>query len=123
VLICDDEPDIRLLYRLAMEAAGAIVVEAADGHECVRIAHDVKPDLVLLDLVLPGLSGLEVLTELRHRHPSIHVVVMSGLMSGTQADRSRELGADESLEKVGMVARIPALVARYGPRSPTPGDA
>ena len=93
VLICDDEPDIRRLYREAMEATGAIVVEAADGDECLRVAAAVLPDLVLLDLILPGgLSGLDVLTELRRLHPRTPVVVMSGTLSGTQLDRTRELG-------------------------------
>jgi len=114
VLICDDEPDIRLLYREAMEATGAMVVEAADGAECLRVADAVLPDLVLLDLILPGgLTGLDVLTELRHLHPLTPVVVMSGTLSGTQLDRTRELGATESFEKLGMIARIPELVARY----------
>jgi CheY-like chemotaxis protein len=113
VLICDDEADIRLLYREVMEATGAIVAEAADGDECLRVADAVQPDLVLLDLVLPDRSGLEVLTELRRRHPRTPVVVMSGTISGAQLDRSRELGAAESIEKLRMVARIPELVERY----------
>ena len=122
VLICDDEPDIRRLYREAMEATGAIVVEAADGDECLRVAAAVLPDLVLLDLILPGgLSGLDVLTELRRLHPRTPVVVMSGTLSGTQLDRTRELGATESFEKLGMIARIPELVARdRHPSDPTP---
>jgi DNA-binding response OmpR family regulator len=59
------------------------------------------------------MSGLEVLTQLRHRHPRTPVVVMSGVLSGTELTRSRELGAAESLDKLGMIARIPALVERY----------
>jgi CheY-like chemotaxis protein len=113
VLICDDEPDICSLYRVAMEVTGAIVVEAANGTECLRVADTIHPDLVLLDLALPGLSGLEVLAELRRRHPDTPVVVMSGLLSGGQLERSRELGAVESIEKLSMIARIPGLVERY----------
>lgn len=113
ILICDDEADIRRLYREAMDATGAIVVEATDGAECLRLADATQPDLILLDLVLPGLSGLEVLSELRRRHPGTPVVVMSGVISDAQGDRSRELGATESFEKLGMIARIPELVARY----------
>jgi CheY-like chemotaxis protein len=113
VLICDDEPDIRLLYSTITEAAGATVVTAADGEECLRVADDVEPDLVLLDLVLPGRGGREILGELRHRHPRIPVVVMSGTISGAELAQFRELGAAESIEKLGMTARIPGLIERY----------
>jgi CheY-like chemotaxis protein len=113
VLICDDEPDIRLLYRQVMEATGAIVVESANGEDCLTIAETLRPDLVLLDLVLPGKSGLDVLVELRRRYPLTPVVVMSGVLSGPALDRSRELGAAETIEKLGLVARIPELVDRY----------
>jgi CheY-like chemotaxis protein len=113
VLICDDEPDIRLLYRQVMEATGAIVVEAGNGEECLTIAETLRPDLVLLDLVLPGKSGLDVLVELRRWYPLTPVVVMSGVLSGPALDQSRELGAAEGIEKLGLVARIPELVERY----------
>jgi CheY-like chemotaxis protein len=113
VLICDDEADIRLLYRRVMEATGAIVVEAGDGEECLTLAATLEPDLVFLDLVLPGKSGFDVLVELRRRHPKTAVVVMSGVLSDPSLDRSRQLGAAESIEKLGLVARIPELVERY----------
>jgi CheY-like chemotaxis protein len=113
VLICDDEPDIRLLLRTVIEATGASVVIAADGEECLRVADDVEPDLVLLDLVLPGRGGREILGELRRRHPRIPVVVMSGTISGAELAQFRQLGAAESIEKLGMTARIPGLIERY----------
>jgi CheY-like chemotaxis protein len=113
VLICDDEPDIRLLYRMVMEANGAGVVDAADGDECLRIAAEVAPDLVLLDLMMPGRHGTEILRELRRLHPRIPVVVMSGTISGTDLAQCQDLGAAESIEKLGLTARIPALIERY----------
>ena len=113
VLICDDEPDIRSLYRTVMEANGARVVDAADGDECLRIAAELEPELVLLDLVMPGRSGTQVLSELRRLHPRIPVVVMSGTISGAELSHFQELGAAEGIEKLGMTARIPGLVERY----------
>jgi hypothetical protein len=59
------------------------------------------------------MSGLDVLVELRRKYPLTPVVVMSGVVSGPALDRSRELGAAESIEKLGLVARIPELVERY----------
>jgi CheY-like chemotaxis protein len=113
VLLCDDEPDLRLLYRQVLEANGAIVVEAGSGEECLGIAEGLRPDLVLLDVVLPGKGGLDVLVELRNRYPLGPVVVMSGVLSDATRARSRELGAAESIEKTALVGRIPGLVERY----------
>jgi two-component system chemotaxis response regulator CheY len=115
VLVCDDEPDVRLLYREVVEAAGAVVVEAADGDECLEIAEAFQPDLVFLDVVMPGRGGLDVLTDLRRCHPRAHVVVISGVLSAQQRGRARELGAEDCLEKLGLVARIPGLLERYAP--------
>jgi CheY-like chemotaxis protein len=115
VLVCDDEPDVRLLYREVMEAAGAVVVEAADGDECLEIAEAFQPDLVFLDVVMPGRGGLDVLMDLRRCHPWAHVVVISGVLSAQQRGRARELGAEDCLEKLGLVARIPGLLERYAP--------
>ena len=93
MLICDDEPDIRSLYRTVMEANGARVVDAADGDECLRIADELEPELVLLDLVMPGRSSTQILSELRRPHPGIPVVVMSGTISGAELSHFQELGA------------------------------
>lgn len=113
VLICDDEPDIRLLYRMLMEANGAAVVDVADGDECLRIAAELDPDLVLLDLVMPGRQGKEILGELNRLHPRIPVVMMSGTISGSDLAQCQHLGAAESIEKLGLTARIPGLIERY----------
>src|SRR5690606_28843960 len=58
VLICDDEADIRLLYRMSFEDLGAQVTEAADGQECVDVAADACPDLVVLDLFMSRVKDL-----------------------------------------------------------------
>lgn len=113
VLICDDEPDIRSLYGTVLEAEGALVVVAADGDECLRVADDVQLDLVLLDVVLPGRGGEEILGELRRSHPRVPVVVMSGTISGAELGQFEALGAAEGIEKLGMIARIPGLIERY----------
>jgi DNA-binding LytR/AlgR family response regulator len=58
VLICDDEPDIRMLFRLAFEKVGAEVDEAEDGDDCLKMAAAHEPDLVVLDLHMPKRDGL-----------------------------------------------------------------
>src|SRR5437868_6458646 len=61
VLICDDEPSIRELYRFAFEQAGAEVGEAGDGNECIDTARRDRPDVIVLDLFMPDRDGLSAL--------------------------------------------------------------
>src|SRR5690242_5504501 len=65
ILIADDSPDIRTIMRYLLNDLGFTVVEAADGNEAVRLARQCRPDLILLDLCMPGIDGWEVATRLR----------------------------------------------------------
>jgi len=64
ILVCDDDPSLRELVRAVLGSRYRFV-EAADGTEALTIAHEERPDLIVLDVMLPGLSGIEVLEELR----------------------------------------------------------
>jgi CheY-like chemotaxis protein len=81
VLIVDDEPAIRLLGRVNLEADGIEVLEAGDGPSALERAAAEHPDLILLDVVMPGLDGLEVAERLGEdeRTRDIPIVFMSGL--------------------------------------------
>lgn len=113
VLICDDEPDIRKVYRYAFEAQGAEVYEAADGYECLLMLADTSPDLVILDLFMPRRDGLSVLPELRRLLPRAAILVVSAHASVDVFDTGRSLGATACFEKLAFLPRIPELVARY----------
>ena len=78
ILVCDDEPTLRELVR-AVLGPGYRFVEAADGREALAVANDVEPDLIVLDVMLPGLSGIEVLDALRgdERLGSTPVIVIT----------------------------------------------
>ena len=65
ILIADDEPDIRLVLRTRLELDGFTVLEASDGAEAVRMAQDEKPDLIVLDVMMPEMDGVEVCNRLR----------------------------------------------------------
>jgi len=114
VLICDDEPAIRSLYRTAMEREGAEVDEAADGVECLDVAARRPPDIVVLDLYMPRRDGLATLPMLRETCPEARVLVVSAHAAVEVFEQSRARGATACFDKLGFLPRIPALLARYG---------
>lgn len=87
VLVVDDEPDIALICRLALTLAGFDVEERGSGKEALAYLAETTPDVVLLDLRLPDLSGWEVLDELRDsgRLPSLNVILFSAHASAAQS--------------------------------------
>ena len=111
VLICDDEPAIRLLYRSAFEVEGAEVSTASDGDEAIEIATRAHPDLIVLDLRMPRRDGLSTLAELRTCSPESHVLLVSAEASLDHFRRGRDLGAAACFDKVEFLGRIPSLVS------------
>lgn len=97
ILIVEDELPFRQIYRDALHMHGYNVVEAEDGQEALKIIEEKLPDLVLLDLVLPKLSGFDVLTHLKNapQLKTIPVVVYSILNDQSNIDRAMKLGADD----------------------------
>jgi two-component system nitrogen regulation response regulator NtrX len=100
VLIIDDEPNIRRMVGALLAAEGFEVREAPDGASGVTRATESEPDLVLLDLMIPGaLDGMAVLERLRERFPELPVVMMSGRAGLADAVKATRLGAVNFLEK------------------------
>ena len=122
VLICDDDGSVRLVYRLAFEREAVRVREAGDGEECVETALRERPQLIVLDLYLPGMGGLATLKELRERCPEIPVIVVSGRAMGKTFRETRLLGARLSFSKSRFQDRIPDVVRRYCTKDPEPAD-
>ena len=95
VLIVDDDQDLRGLLKAYLEGPGKceVVGEAGDGEDGVRLAGELAPDVVVLDLKMPGLNGLDALPEVRRVAPEARILVFS---SGSRADRdlALERGAD-----------------------------
>lgn len=114
VLICDDEADIRMVYRLAFEDLGAEVTEAVDGDDCIDRIVGVCPHLVILDIYMPNRDGLSALPELKRLCPDAHVLVVSAHDGTETFNRSRARGATACFEKLSFVSRIPRVVERYG---------
>lgn len=122
----DDEPDVRALVAsaVAYDRSDAEVIEAEDGDEALRVAHAAAPDIVVLDLMMPGRDGFSVLEELR-RSSSVPVIVLTA--RGLEGDKIRglELGADDYMVKPfsprELVLRINAVVRRATPAARAPG--
>lgn len=100
VLVVDDDPDVALLVKTVLERrAGCIVDVAGDGLSAVERVAAVRPDVVVTDIEMPGLSGLELLAELRRTVPSVPVVVMTAHVSVEYAVSALRAQADEFLTK------------------------
>jgi two-component system phosphate regulon response regulator PhoB len=101
ILVVDDEPSIRRYLRMALERAGYQVREAEDGSGALREARQEPPDLVLLDVALPGLSGLEVCRQLRAdpKTGRTPVLLLSGLSSPFERETLLATGASGWLSK------------------------
>jgi two-component system cell cycle response regulator DivK len=101
VLIVEDHPDARAMYRGHMEAAGFDVLEASDGVEALLRVRDVVPDIVLMDLSMPLMDGWEALRFLKDdtRTAGIPVVVLTGYPIGAIAEGAKNAGCDLLLTK------------------------
>lgn len=113
VLICDDEPAIRLLWRTAIECDDVQVTEAADGVECIDLAVATNPDVVILDLHMPRLDGLATLPMLRRSCPDASVIVVSAHAAVEVFQQSRSRGATACFDKLSFLPRLPGLLERY----------
>ncbi len=88
ILIVDDEPEVREIFRSVLEEDGHQVEEASTGEAALELLADGAYDLILLDVKLPGISGVEVLKEVRRRTPSPRVVMVTGVMDDDLYDLS-----------------------------------
>ncbi|MFF2652868.1 response regulator [Streptomyces sp. NPDC058045] len=121
VLVVDDNKVIRQLIRVNLELEGFEVVTAADGVECLEVVHQVRPDLVTLDIVMPRLDGLRTAARLRSdpRTRSLPLVIVSASVPeevGAGPETSVDAVVAKPFEPDELVATVRRLVQR-GPRS------
>jgi DNA-binding NarL/FixJ family response regulator len=99
-LIIDDEPHVRVVFRVLLKQLGIETVwEAADGATALEQATAHLPEVVLLDINLPQMGGLEVLAKLKAAHPSMPVVIVSSQSTMKTVIQTRELGAEAYILK------------------------
>jgi DNA-binding response OmpR family regulator len=109
ILICEDDQNLRTLVRVVL-GDGYQFVEAHDGEEALELALKLRPDLIILDLMLPGRSGFEVLSQLRQKLPvaETRVIVMSAWTHADQA--ALNAGADRFVPKPFEADDLKAIV-------------
>ena len=115
VLVADDEIRITKLVELALSEEGFRVVTATGGREALEKAEEYRPDVILLDIMMPDLDGIEVMRELRERRP-VAVILLSAKDSTSDKAIGLDLGADDYLAKPfhpdELAARIRAVLRR-----------
>jgi two-component system, OmpR family, KDP operon response regulator KdpE len=99
VLVIDDEPPIRKLLRMGLSAHGYEILEAPSGRVSLELLEQKKPDLIILDLGLPDIQGLDLLRMIRSRNESVPIVVLSSRGDEVGKVQALDLGADDYVTK------------------------
>lgn len=104
ILVVEDNDFIRRMYVLKFSKAGLDVVEAIDGAEAIKSIEESIPDLVLLDLMMPNVGGIEVLQTLHKKKitPKLPVIVLTNIMNAETIEQARKLGAIDYIIKTDM---------------------
>ncbi|MBE2315598.1 response regulator [Solirubrobacter sp. CPCC 204708] len=122
VLVADDDEDILQLVSFRLERAGYTVVTASDGQQALAAAREHKPDLAVLDVMMPGLNGYEVTRQLRDDEATaaIPVILLTARVQEADVSRGFEAGADDYLRKPfspqELRSRVQAILARRSVR-------
>jgi DNA-binding response OmpR family regulator len=123
VLVVDDDADIRGLVRELLDRRGFAVSEARDGQEALRRFFEERPDLVVLDVAMPGLDGWATLERIRELS-DVPVVMLTAKATELEKTRGLRAGADDYVTKPfgrqELLARVEALLRRTGRRAPEP---
>jgi len=121
ILTVEDERPIREMVRMSLEKAGFDVLEAEDGEQAMVVIADHRPDLVLVDWMLPGMSGIELARRLKHADATSELPIIMVSARGEEEDKIRglEIGADDYVAKPfsprELIARIKAVLRRTEP--------
>ena len=135
VLVVDDDPVILKLLEVNFEMEGFSVVRASDGAEGLERAREVRPDIVVLDVMMPRMTGYEVAKALREDDGTAHIpiIFVTARAQSSDVERGMELGVDDYVTKpfdpLDLIARVNALLSRPGdgdgdsPAGARPADA
>ncbi|MHC4235742.1 MAG: response regulator transcription factor, partial [Planctomycetota bacterium] len=118
ILIAEDEPDMLMGLRDNLQFEGYEVLEARDGEQAVRMVQEQRPDLMLLDIMMPKLDGLEVCRQIRQGGFTLPVLMLTAKTQEVDIVRGLEAGADDYVAKPfgvrELLARIKVALRRTG---------
>ena len=119
ILQVEDDPDILEISRVALELVGGHeVFQFAEGREAIRNAAEIAPDVILLDVMMPGMTGEETLAQLRAISPTTAVLLSSGYSQSTLPQRLKELGATGFIAKPYTSDQLHLAIRQYLQNSP-----
>ena len=114
VLVADDFTDTRKLIKVLLEKNGYEVLEAADGYEAVKQAVKGRPDLILMDIAMPVMDGIQATQAIRRHFDLSEVPIVAVTAYGDfYNDRARDVGCNEVIQKPVEISKIPPLVQQY----------
>jgi CheY-like chemotaxis protein len=115
ILVADDDPDILSIVSMSLEAQGYTVHKATNGREAVDLAREHHPDLMLLDMMMPELSGYEAVAELKADPATreIPIVGLSAKAMATDMARATDVGIDGYITKPFRIAQVMAAVEEH----------
>ncbi len=122
VLVVEDDPSITLGLRINLEAEGYVVLEAEDGERGLEMARTDRPDLVILDVMLPKLNGFQVLQAIRRDGLMMPIIVLSARTAEIDKVTGLELGAEDYVAKPFSLAELLARVRAALRRGPRPAE-
>ena len=108
ILLVDDEKDFVEILSLRLEEAGEKVTSAHSGQECLDILETKEIDVVILDILMPGMDGIETLREIKNRFPLVEVIMLTGHGSTESAVNGMKLGAFDYLLKPARFGELTA---------------
>jgi CheY-like chemotaxis protein len=117
VLVADDNEVAQRLCRRVLEKAGHKVLTASDGIEAVSIALSTSLDMILMDVAMPGMDGLEAMRQIKEKKPGLHIVIASAHSMASDRERFLAAGADAVLSKPFRLTDLTAVVDKLAART------
>ena len=115
ILVADDDPDILSIVSMSLEASGYTVHKATNGREAVDLAREHHPDLVLMDMMMPVVSGYEAVKEIKADDDikDITIVGLSAKAMASDMERASDVGIDGYITKPFRIAQVLSVVDEY----------
>lgn len=113
VLYADDSLDIIELVRVLVERAGYVLITARDGRQAVQLCLDENPDLVLMDISMPGMDGINAVRQLREDGYNNPIVMLTASESGQDRERAINAGCDDYILKTIDMGDVETTLSRY----------